>query len=86
MGIVAQRSGSIRLGGRELVNLAPHRIGRAGIAYCPDDRGIYASLTVRENLLLPPVVVALLIFVLRASPASLPPRRGRLDPRVPELG
>ena len=56
MGIVAQRSGSIRLGGRELVNLAPHRIGRAGIAYCPDDRGIYASLTVRENLLLPPVV------------------------------
>ncbi|RYF80266.1 MAG: ABC transporter ATP-binding protein [Comamonadaceae bacterium] len=56
MGIVAQRTGSIRLAGRELVALAPHEIGRAGIAFCPDDRGIYASLTVRENLLLPPVV------------------------------
>ena len=56
MGINAQRSGSIRLAGREMVHLAPHQIGRAGIAYCPDDRGIYASLTVRENLLLPPVV------------------------------
>ncbi len=58
MGIVAQRTGSIRLAGRELVGLAPHEIGRAGVAFCPDDRGIYASLSVRENLLLPPVVAA----------------------------
>ena len=56
MGIVPRRSGSIRLAGREIGELAPHEIGRAGVAYCPDDRGIYASLTVRENLLLPPVV------------------------------
>ncbi len=56
MGIVPRRSGSIRLAGRELIDLAPHQIGHAGIAYCPDDRGIYATLTVRENLLLPPVV------------------------------
>jgi branched-chain amino acid transport system ATP-binding protein len=56
VGIVAQRAGSIRLTGRELVGLAPHQIGRAGVAYCPDDRGIYASLNVRENLLLPPLV------------------------------
>jgi branched-chain amino acid transport system ATP-binding protein len=56
MGIVPRRSGSIRLAGREIAGLAPHEIGRAGVAYCPDDRGIYASLTVRENLLLPPVV------------------------------
>jgi len=58
MGIVPRRSGSIRLAGRELIDLAPHQIGRAGVAYCPDDRGIYATLTVRENLLLPPVVAA----------------------------
>ncbi len=56
MGIVPRRSGSIRLDGRELIELPPHRIGQAGVAYCPDDRGIYATLTVRENLLLPPVV------------------------------
>lgn len=56
MGIVPRRSGSIRLAGRELIDLAPHQIGLAGIAFCPDDRGIYATLTVRENLLLPPVV------------------------------
>jgi len=58
MGIVAQRSGSIRLSGRELIGLAPHQIGRAGVAFCPDDRGIYASLSVRENLLLPPVIAS----------------------------
>ena len=58
MGIVPQRTGSIRLANRELIALAPHQIGRAGVALCPDDRGIYASLSVRENLLLPPVVAA----------------------------
>jgi len=56
MGIVSQRTGSIRLAGRDLLGLAPHEVGRAGVGYCPDDRGIYASLSVRENLLLPPVV------------------------------
>ncbi|RYX92183.1 MAG: ABC transporter ATP-binding protein [Comamonadaceae bacterium] len=56
MGILPQRIGSVRLAGRELIGLAPHEIGRAGVAFCPDDRGIYATLTVRENLLLPPVV------------------------------
>ncbi len=56
MGIVPRRSGSVRLAGRELIDLPPYRIGRAGVAYCPDDRGIYATLSVRENFLLPPVV------------------------------
>jgi branched-chain amino acid transport system ATP-binding protein len=56
MGLVPTLRGSIRLRDRELLGAPPHRIGRAGIAFCPDDRGIYASLTVRENLLLPPVV------------------------------
>ena len=56
MGIVDRRSGSIRFEGRELVGLTSDRIGRAGIAYCPEERGIFASLDVEENLLLPPVV------------------------------
>jgi branched-chain amino acid transport system ATP-binding protein len=56
MGIVAQREGSIRFDGRELIDRASNEIARAGIAFCPEERGIFASLTVEENLLLPPQV------------------------------
>jgi branched-chain amino acid transport system ATP-binding protein len=56
MGIVAQRSGSVRLEDRELIGSASNEIARAGIALCPEERGIFASLTVQENLLLPPEV------------------------------
>jgi branched-chain amino acid transport system ATP-binding protein len=56
MGMMGKREGSIRFKGRELIGMAPHHIGRLGLAFCPDDRGIYASLSVRENLRLPPVV------------------------------
>src|SRR5882757_6747398 len=56
MGIVAQRQGSVVFRGSELVGLASNRIARQGIAYCPEERGIFASLDVEENLLLPPVV------------------------------
>src|SRR5438874_13539253 len=56
MGIVGQRSGSVRFEGRELIDLASNQIARAGIALCPEERGIFASLTVEENLMLPPVV------------------------------
>ena len=56
MGIVGQRTGSVRLETRELSGLASNQIARAGIALCPEERGIFASLTVEENLLLPPVV------------------------------
>ena len=56
MGIVGRRRGSIRLAGRELVALPSNRIARLGIAFCPEERGIFASLTVEENLLLPPIV------------------------------
>ncbi len=56
MGMVEQRSGSVRLEGRELVGLSSDAIARAGVAICPEERGIFASLDVRENLLLPPVV------------------------------
>lgn len=56
MGIVGRRTGSVRYEGRELIDRASDEIARAGIAYCPEERGIFASLTVAENLLLPPVV------------------------------
>ncbi|MEN0073082.1 MAG: ABC transporter ATP-binding protein [Paracraurococcus sp.] len=56
MGLVGRRSGSIRFDGRELIGERSDRIARSGIGYCPEERGIFASLTVTENLLLPPVV------------------------------
>jgi branched-chain amino acid transport system ATP-binding protein len=57
MGIVPQRRGSVVFRGNELVGLASNRIARLGIAYCPEERGIFASLDVEENLLLPPAVM-----------------------------
>jgi branched-chain amino acid transport system ATP-binding protein len=57
-GILAQRRGSVTFEGRELVGLASNRIARLGVAYCPEERGIFASLNVEENLLLPPQVRA----------------------------
>src|SRR5437763_2609822 len=58
MGIVGQRSGSVQFEGRELIKLWSNTIARCGIAFCPEDRGIFASLDVEENLYLPPVVKA----------------------------
>jgi branched-chain amino acid transport system ATP-binding protein len=56
MGIVLQRAGSVCFEGRELIDAASNDIARAGIAICPEERGIFASLNVEENLLLPPQV------------------------------
>jgi branched-chain amino acid transport system ATP-binding protein len=56
MGIVSQRAGSVCFEGRELIGAASNDIARAGIAICPEERGIFASLNVEENLLLPPQV------------------------------
>ncbi|MGH7306439.1 MAG: ABC transporter ATP-binding protein [Candidatus Rokuibacteriota bacterium] len=56
MGIVGRRRGSVRLDGRELISLPSNQIARLGLAFCPEERGIFASLTVEENLLLPPTV------------------------------
>jgi branched-chain amino acid transport system ATP-binding protein len=56
MGIVGRRTGSITFEGKELINLPSDRIARQGIAFCPEERGIFASLNVEENLLLPPQV------------------------------
>ena len=56
MGIVTRRCGSVRFGGEELIHRPSNAIARLGIAFCPEERGIFASLTVSENLTLPPVV------------------------------
>jgi branched-chain amino acid transport system ATP-binding protein len=56
MGIVGHRTGSIRFEGQELISRTSEQIARAGIAFCPEERGIFASLDVQENLLLPPEV------------------------------
>ncbi|MFC4352511.1 ABC transporter ATP-binding protein [Fodinicurvata halophila] len=58
MGMVRDRRGSIRFGDRELINLTSNRIASLGIGYCPEERGIFASLDVEENLMLPPTVAA----------------------------
>ena len=54
LGLVDRRAGSVRLGGREVTRMPPHRIARRGIGYCPEERGIFASLSAEENLMLPP--------------------------------
>ena len=56
MGLVPRREGSIQFRGRELINAMPNHVARAGIAFCPEERGIFGSLSVTENLMLPPVV------------------------------
>jgi branched-chain amino acid transport system ATP-binding protein len=58
MGIVTKRRGSVRMGSRELIALPSNVIARLGIAFCPEERGIFASLNVEENLLLPPRIAA----------------------------
>jgi branched-chain amino acid transport system ATP-binding protein len=56
MGMVARRQGSVRFDGTETISLSSNRIARLGLAFCPEERGIFASLNVEENLLLPPEV------------------------------
>jgi branched-chain amino acid transport system ATP-binding protein len=56
MGLVGKRQGSIRVHGEETIGLPTHQIAHHGVGYCPEERGIFASLSCEENLLLPPVV------------------------------
>jgi branched-chain amino acid transport system ATP-binding protein len=56
MGIVGRRTGSVKFKGEETIDLMPNLIARSGIAYCPEERGIFGSLSVTENLMLPPIV------------------------------
>ena len=58
LGLVGRRTGSIMINGREAVAMPPHRIAQLGIGYCPEERGIFASLSCEENLLLPPLVAS----------------------------
>ena len=54
LGLVGKRNGSIMINGREVVQWPTHRIARLGVGYCPEERGIFSSLTAEENLMLPP--------------------------------
>ena len=56
LGLVGRRTGSIELNGTNVIGFATHRIAHLGVGYCPEERGIYASLSCEENLLLPPKV------------------------------
>jgi branched-chain amino acid transport system ATP-binding protein len=56
MGLTGRRTGSIRVGGRETIDMPTHRIAHCGIGYCPEERGIFSSLSCEENLMLPPMI------------------------------
>ncbi|MEO7151973.1 MAG: ABC transporter ATP-binding protein [Burkholderiaceae bacterium] len=56
MGLTGSRKGSVRVRGQEVISLSTHRIARLGIGYCPEERGIFSSLSAEENLLLPPTL------------------------------
>jgi branched-chain amino acid transport system ATP-binding protein len=56
MGLIGKRTGSVAFEGAELIKLQAEKIARLGVAFCPEERGIFASLDVKENLLLPPVI------------------------------
>ena len=56
LGLTGRRTGSIQVDGREALGLSPHRVARLGLGWCPEERGIFASLNVEENLLLPPKI------------------------------
>ena len=56
MGLVGRRTGAVMFNGEEITALAPHRIARLGVGFCPEERGIFSGLSTEENLMLPPVV------------------------------
>ena len=58
VGLVGKRTGAITLNGSETIGMAPHQIAKLGIGYCPEERGIFASLSCEENLLLPPEIAS----------------------------
>jgi len=58
MGLIGARKGSIKVRGNETISMATHKIARLGLGYCPEERGIFSSLSAEENLMLPPTLAA----------------------------
>jgi branched-chain amino acid transport system ATP-binding protein len=58
LGLTGRREGSIMINGREVIGMATHEIAHLGVGYCPEERGIFASLCAEENLLLPPAIAS----------------------------
>ena len=56
VGLTGRREGSIKINGKDVIKLAPHKVARLGVGYCPEERGIFASLSAQENLMLPPTI------------------------------
>ena len=56
VGLTGARTGSVRIKGQEVIRLSPHKVARLGVGYCPEERGIFASLSAEENLMLPPTI------------------------------
>src|SRR3954463_11345333 len=56
VGLTGKRTGTIRINGKEAIAMPPHKVARLGVGYCPEERGIFASLSAEENLMLPPVI------------------------------
>ena len=56
LGLTGKRTGSVKIDGHEAINLSTHSIARLGLGYCPEERGIFSSLSCEENLLLPPKI------------------------------
>lgn len=57
VGLTGARTGSIRIFGHEAIKMPPHKVARLGLGYCPEERGIFASLSTEENLMLPPTIM-----------------------------
>ncbi len=79
MGIVGKRTGSVRFGGAELIRLPIERIARLGVALCPEERAVFASLTVKENLFLPPAIARTGVMSVERIYALFPNLRERLN-------
>jgi branched-chain amino acid transport system ATP-binding protein len=56
VGLTGARTGSVRIKGQEAIRMSPHKVARLGVGYCPEERGIFASLSAEENLMLPPTI------------------------------
>ena len=79
MGIVGKRTGSVRFGGAELIRMPIERIARLGVALCPEERAVFASLTVKENLFLPPAIAKTGAMSVERIYALFPNLRERLN-------